>query len=182
VSDLRLAKALLKVDVLGGSIYWAHGDNCPQRYKIDKATGCICGVEEASTALGKITDAAQDDLGLTGKTFDNAEEFVAFLDGAEAALPVPALDAQDAVLAVLTDEGWVADPDATEYNLRVAALVVAAAGLPVPALDALRAKVDDLLLDALDQLTGWTSNTSNRAVTAIDLIEQARAALGEDVK
>ena len=45
----------------------------------------------------------------------------------EETMDAGALRAQDAVLEVLTNEGWVADPDATDYNLRVAALIVAAA-------------------------------------------------------
>ena len=47
-------------------------------------------------------------------------------------------------------------------------------------LDGLREALDGLLLEALDQLTGWTSNTSNHAVSAIALIEQARAALRDE--
>ncbi len=39
-------------------------------------------------------------------------------------IPVAELDA---LLEVLTNEGWVADPDATEYNLRVTGLALAAA-------------------------------------------------------
>lgn len=37
--------------------------------------------------------------------------------------------AVDRVLEVLTNEGWVADPDATDYNLRVVRLVAVAARL-----------------------------------------------------